>query len=290
MEEEAAGDRPDSFVHLLTLVIDRNGIDGVAWIIWLFGVLPNIDENHGNNENHNNENHDNVDDLDNDNVNDNVDFDNIDNHNVDNDDGNNENAADADAAASAEVAVGVGQDVEEHDLLPRRSLKRSREEDEADDEERSRKRFRWCDDDDCSSDIDAGSICSDHNNTDENTEHMAVEHAGASAEEDPLPGPSTKWPREHDREENKYSSSKTLRQCHEFTDSDSDTDTDTTGHNLAQISCDVDPSEDEGAVEDTDEEDSQQVEEEDPRPSCSGKRSRKRDDRKGGRGSKRWRR
>lgn len=90
-------------------------------------------------------------------------------------------------------------------------MKRFGEEDEQDDKEGSRKRFRWGDEDDCSSDIDTGSICSDHNNTDENAGNTAVEHAGARAEvaeEDPLPGPSRKRSREHDEDEDKASSSK----------------------------------------------------------------------------------
>ena len=46
-------------------------------------------------------------------------------------------------------------------------------------------------------------------------------------------------------------------------------------HNLAQSSCDLDLAEEEGAAEETDKEDSQQVEEEDPQPGCCRKRSRK---------------
>lgn len=90
-----------------------------------------------------------------------------------------------------------------------------------DDEEGSRKRLRWCVEDDWSSGIDTGSICGDHNNTDENAGNTAVEHAGARAEvadEDPLPGPSRKRSREHD--EDKASSGKKLRLWYEFADSD----------------------------------------------------------------------
>lgn len=97
---------------------------------------------------------------------------------------------------------------------------------------RSRKRFRWRDEGDCSSDIDAGSISGDHNNAVENTGNTAVEHAGARAEvaeEDPLPGPSRERSREHEKDEERASSSKKLRLWYEFADSDSDTDTDTAG-------------------------------------------------------------
>lgn len=65
------------------------------------------------------------------------------------------------------------------------------------------------------------------------------------------------------------------------------TATDTTGHNLAQSSCGLDLAGDEGAAEEADKEDSQEVEEEDPRPGCCRRGSRKKDDAEEGRGSKR---
>lgn len=254
---------------------------------------PEHQHNADNNENHDNLDHndnihnDNVDDNDDDNVDiDNVNnIDNIDNHNVDNVDDNNEIAEDAGARAEVEVGIEVNQGVEEDDPLPGGSGRRSREEDGQDVEEGSSKRPRWWEEFDCTSDSDTDR---DDNNTDKNTGNCPVKHGAEVAEEDPLPGPSRERSRKHDKVEDERSSSKKSRRCYEFADSNSDSTVRTGQDHDAHSSSNIDLGE--NAVEKTDEEVNQQVEEDDPQPGGSRERSGEGDEQEQSRGSKQFKR
>lgn len=201
----------------------------------------------------------NYDNIGNDNVEDSVDNDeNIGNNNV----GNVDNGA----------GIEYNQDVSEEDPLPGGSRRRSREEDE-EDEERSRKQFQWWDefadsDSDCGSDSDSDSTGDDYM---ECTGIIPVQHAGAFVkvnqhvgEEDQLPGGSNKRSREDERGGQKS------RQWDEFADINTDTVSDT------------DNSERDDLFEDA-------VEEEDPLPGGSRKRSREEDEEEDGRAGTQFR-
>ncbi|XP_044035519.1 homeobox protein 2-like [Siniperca chuatsi] len=92
-----------------------------------------------------------------------------------------------------------------------------------------------------------------------------------------LPGPSRKRSRKHDKVEDERSSKKS-GQHYEFADSNSDTVTVRTGHDLAHSSSNIDLAEGAGAVEETEEVVNQQMDDKDPQPGGSQKRSRESDE------------
>ncbi|XP_044035521.1 uncharacterized protein LOC122868042 [Siniperca chuatsi] len=98
-----------------------------------------------------------------------------------------------------------------------------------------------------------------------------------------LPGPSRKRSRKHDKVEDERSSKKS-GQHYEFADSNSDTVTVRTGHDLAHSSSNIDLAEGAGAVEETEEEVNQQMNNKDPQPGGSQKRSRESDEEEDRRG------
>ncbi|XP_044204634.1 surface protein-like isoform X1 [Thunnus albacares] len=192
--------------------------------------------------------------------------DNVGNNNVENNVGNGDNNV-----AVEDAGMEDNQDIPEEDPLPGGSRRRSREEDE-DIEERSSKRFRWWDEfADSDSDSDDDVDCTGMNLVQDPGADMEVnQHV---REEDSLPNGSTKRSREDDEEEDERGSPKS-RRCDEFADSSYDC---WSRHDYSDSSGSGDLSED-------------AVEEEDPLPGGSRKRSREEDADEDGRAGKLLRR
>ncbi len=193
-------------------------------------------------------------------------------------------------AGTSAVDVGVIPGKESDSPLPKGSRKRSREEDEEDTEERSSKRSRLWDDFAGTSDSDTsgnspvgqvGILPGKEDDPLPRGSRSPVRHACASAavaEEDPLPSRPMKRLRKTNKVVDERSSSPKSEQGYEIAGSNSGTVTASTSSISGTSEHSSNLAEDAGAVKETEEKGSQQVEKENPRPSPGGSRERPKED------------